>query len=170
MMTKSLLGKGVFFFLCLMVLCSGCYSFKGFTIDPETTSFFVTNLENRAPLANPGLAQEFTEKLKLQLRNETRLKINQERPDLEFSGYIADYRVSAEAPNAQQGSALNRLTMVVHIDFKDNKSEKNNYSQDFQFYYNFSSTETLAAVQDDLNRKLSSQIINDIILKTFNNW
>jgi hypothetical protein len=169
-MTKPVLGGVALFCWSLLVICSGCYSFKGFTIDPGTTSFFVSNLENRAPLANPGLAQEFTEKLKLQLRNETRLNIRQDAPDLEFSGYIADYRVTSEAPNAQQGSALNRLTMVVHIDFNDNKTEKNNYSQDFQFFYNFSATETLAAVQDDLNRKLSTQIINDIILKTFNNW
>ncbi|MFZ4543311.1 MAG: LPS assembly lipoprotein LptE [Saprospiraceae bacterium] len=170
-MPKKLdLRKPFIYLLLTCVLFGACYTFKGFSIDPNTTSFYVSNLESRAPLANPGLAQEFTEKLKAQLRNETRLSINQETPDLEFSGYISDYRVSAEAPNAQQGSALNRLTMIVHIDFKDNKTEKNNYSQDFQFYYNFSSTETLASVQDDLNRKISSQIINEIILKTFNNW
>lgn len=162
-------NKGLIFVLCSL-LFGACYTFKGFSIDPNTSSFFVSNLENRAPLALPALAQEFTERMKATIRNETRLKINGETADIEFSGYIADYRVSSEAPNTNTGSALNRLTMTVHIDYKDNKVEKNNYSQDFSFSYNFDANQTLSAVQDDLNRKISNQIINEIILKTFNNW
>lgn len=157
-------------FWLMLALWSGCYTFKGFSIDPNTSTFFVKNIENRAPLSPPPFAQEFTERMKAQLRNETRLKIQQEDPDVEFSGYISDYRVSAEAPNATQGSALNRLTIVIHIEYKDNKAEKNNYKEDFSFYYNFDASQSLAAVQDDLNTKISNQIINQIILKTFNNW
>ncbi len=160
----------LFLMLLLSLLCQSCYTFKGFSIDPNTSSFYVKNLENRAALAQPGLAQEFTERMKNRIRNETRLKIVEENPDIEFSGYILDYRVAVEAPNSTQGSALNRLTMTVHIDYKDNKTEKNSYKNDFTFSLPFSPNETLTSVQDNLNDKLSTQIINDIILKTFNNW
>lgn len=157
-------------FIMLSLLFNACYTFKGFSIDPNTTSFFVKNLENRASLAQPALAQEVTERMKSKIRNETRLKIVQENPDIEFSGYISDYRVSAEAPNSTQGSALNRLTIVIHIDYKDIKVEKNNYNKDFTFSLPFSPNESLAAVQESLNRKITDQIINEIILATFNNW
>lgn len=167
-MLKTLLNTG----LLLFVLCtfSGCYTFKGFSIDPNTTSFFIKNLENRATLSQPSFAQELTEQIKNRIRSETRLAINAENPDVEFSGYIADYQVTAEAPNAQQGSALNRLRIVLHIDYKDNKNPKNNYSQDFAQFENFSANLTLNDVQNDLNKKIIDRIINEIINRSFNNW
>jgi hypothetical protein len=156
--------------LCIGFCESGCYSFKGLSIDPNTTSFFVKNLENRAPSAQPALAQQLTERMKNRVRNETRLSINEETPDVEFSGYIADYRVSADAPNATQGSALNRLTIVMHIDYKDTKVEKNNYSQNFEDFEIFPAAKSLTDVQEDLNKKITERIINKIIATTFNNW
>jgi hypothetical protein len=149
---------------------SNCYTFKGFSIDPNTTSFFIKNLENKTALAQPSFAQELTEQIKNRIRSETRLSIDAENPDVEFSGHIAEYQVSAEAPNAQQGSALNRLRIVLHIEYKDNKNPKNNYKQDFVQIENFSANLTLNDVQNDLNRKLVERLINDIINKSFNNW
>ncbi len=161
-----------FYILCsslLTTLCA-CYSFKGLSIDPSTNTFFIKNFENRAAAALPAFAQTLTERMKSRVRSETRLSINQEAPDVEFSGFISDYKVSADAPNATQGSALNRLTIVLHIDYKDNKVEKNNYSQDFQDFEIFPASKSLTDVQEELDKKITERIFNQIITKTFNNW
>jgi hypothetical protein len=161
-----------FYIICfgLLAIFSACYSFKGLSIDPSTTTFFIKNFENRAAAAQPALAQSLTERMKSRVRSETRLRINQETPDVEFTGFIADYKVSADAPNATQGSALNRLTIVLHIDYKDNKVEKNNYSQDFQDFEIFPAAKSLTDVQEELDKKITERIFNQIITKTFNNW
>lgn len=165
---NALINIGVI--LLVVISFSSCYTFKGFSIDPSTTSFFIKNLDNKTTLAQPSFAQEVTEQIKNRIRSETRLAINSETPDVEFSGYISDYQVTAEAPNAQQGSALNRLRIVIHIDYKDSKNPKNDYSYDFSQFENFSANLTLNDVQNDLNKKIVDRIINEIINKSFNNW
>ena len=54
--------RSILFFLPLLFL-SGCYSFKGISIDPEVKTFFVQNFESIASNAPPTLALDFTEKV-----------------------------------------------------------------------------------------------------------
>lgn len=159
-----------FSFLFLLVFIQGCYSFKGFSIDPNVKSFYVTSFENKAVLAPASLAQEFTEKLRNRVRDEARLKYDDTNPDLEFSGTIKDYAITVEAPKPGEGASINVLTMIVSVEHTNHKNEKASYKKDFPFQVRFDGSTNIVSIQNDLNKQLNTQIVNDIINATFNNW
>lgn len=163
----------VFFVLCTLyfvLVFSGCYSFKGLSIDPSVKTFLVSNFDNKAQLAPASLAQDFTERLRTRVRDEIRLKNEENEPDLEFSGSISSYLIATEAPKPGEGSATNILRMTVSVEHINHKNEKLNYKKDFPFEIRFDANTNLSSIQDDLNKQMTKQITNDILNATFNNW
>ena len=122
----------LFFIVCL--LQTGCYSFKGVSIDPDTKTFSVALFTSNATAAPPTLAQTFTEKIKDKVRNNTRLSlVNTDGADLQISGQVVGYDVSAVSPQPNQPAQYNQLRITIAVDLLDNKNEKNSWKQSFSF-------------------------------------
>jgi hypothetical protein len=162
--------KNTYVFPFVFIFLTGCYSFKGLSIDPNVKTFYLTSFENKTSIAPPVLAQEFSEKMRRKIREEVRLKSNEETPDLEFSGAITEYRVTTEAPKPGEGSSVNVLEMIVNVNFVNHQNEKLNYKKDFSFKVRYPGDRELISLQDDLNKQLVNRISSDIINDTFNNW
>jgi hypothetical protein len=160
------------FFFCLLLLLNGCYSFKGISIDPDVNTFFVQNFDNIATNAPPTLALEFTEKLKDKIRSESRLILNNEKPDVEFTGRITGFNVVPVAPKPGETVALNQLKISVAIKYINNKNEKKSWPNERtkSHFSEFSNTEDLLSVQDRLILEISTQIMDDIFNEAFNDW
>jgi hypothetical protein len=127
------------------------------------------NLQNASPQADPIVALRLTEKLKLKILQTTRLTYNNDTPDVEFSGAITGFSVSSLAPSAQT-SQLQRLTITVNVTFKNNKNEKENWSQSFSRFADYSPNSNFEAVKEDLIKNINSQLVEDIFNRAFTNW
>lgn len=149
---------------------TGCYSFKGISIQPETKTFFVKQFDNNARTLVPTLSQDFSEKLKRKLLNETKLNYNDVTPDIEFSGAISQYRISSEAPSPGETSAISRLTIQVSVEYINNKDEEDKWKQNFSHFQDYESTENILDIQDELIETISNQLVEDIFQKAFTNW
>jgi Lipopolysaccharide-assembly len=160
----------LFFIVCL--LQSGCYSFKGVSIDPDTKSFSVALFTTSATAAPPNLAQTFTEKLKDKVRNNTRLSlVNTDGADLQISGQVVGYDVSAISPQPNQPAENNQLRITIAVDLLDNKNEKGSWKQSFSFQADFPGTGQLVNFQDQLIKQITDKILEDIFNKAFTeNW
>jgi Lipopolysaccharide-assembly len=160
----------LFFIVCL--LQSGCYSFKGVSIDPDTKSFSVALFTTSATAAPPTLAQTFTEKLKDKVRNNTRLSlVNTDGADLQISGQVVGYDVSAISPQPNQPAENNQLRITIAVDLLDNKNEKGSWKQSFSFQADFPGTGQLVNFQDQLIKQITDKILEDIFNKAFTeNW
>ena len=72
---------------CCVVSCSVKYSLTGASISPETKSFQVNFFfQNNAPLIEPGLDRNFTNKLTDLLLNQTSLELVKLNGDLIYEG------------------------------------------------------------------------------------
>ncbi len=161
----------IFLLFIIVHFFQSCYTFKGFSIDPNVKTFYIANFENRAALAPPSLGQDFSERFRNRVRDEARLKFNDASPDVEFSGAIKDYRISTEAPKPGEGSQINVLTMIVSVEHSNHINEKANYKKDFQFQVRYNEgSASLASIQEGLNKQLTNEIISNIFNETFNNW
>lgn len=161
------------FFLCLCLpFFSGCYSFKGISIDPEVSTFFVQNFESVAGNAPPTLALDFTEKLKDKIRSESRLVLNSENPDIEFTGRVTGFNVVPVAPKPGEVVALNQLKISVAIKLINNKNEKKSWTSERtkSHFAEFSNTQDLLSVQDVLISQIMVQLMDDIFNEAFNDW
>ncbi len=151
---------------------TGCYSFRGVTISPETKTFSVGLFANIAQAAPPTLAQNFTERLKDKIRNNTRLSlVNGENVDLAFTGQVVGYDVVAIAPQPGQVAQTNQLKIAINVEVIDNHNEKGSWKQVFTFQADFPGTSQLLTVQDQLIKTITDKILEDIFNKAFTeNW
>lgn len=146
------------------------YSLAGISIPPDVNTYYVESFENQAPGAVPTLPRDFTERLKDKIRTETRLKYNDEEPDIEFAGAITDFRVTAEAPKAGEQIGFNKLTISVNVTFTNSKDEKANWKQQFSFEDFFGASENLLDVQETLVENISKELVDRIYNRAFTNW
>ena len=109
----------LFVILILAYSCSVKYSLTGASISPETKTFQVNYFQNNAPLIEPGIERDFTNKLIDLLINQTSLELVKSNADLTYEGEIVEYRISPTTATANNTAAQNRLTVGINIRFYD---------------------------------------------------
>lgn len=172
----QILGWVACFALAISFTLPGClikgngYSFQGISIPPDVNTYYVELFENQAPAAVPTLPRDFTELLKDEIRRESRLQYSDVDPDIEFSGAITGFRVTAEAPKADEQIGFNKLTITVQVNFISNKDEKANWKQQFSFEDFFGANENLLDVQDGLIQNINNELVDRIFNRAFTNW
>lgn len=146
------------------------YSFSGASIPPEAKTVSVQYFQNVASLAPPTLSQTFTEALRDKLSSQTRLALISKAGDLSFEGSITSYSATPIAIQSTDQAALNRLTITVNVKYICSFDEKKNFEQSFSRFADYSSTQSLAAVEDQLIREINEQLVQDIFNRALNNW
>jgi len=166
---KQILLLGSF----VLVLISGCkinYSFSGASVPVEAKTVSVDYFQNNASLAPPTISQTFTEALRDKLSSQTRLGLVNKGGDLAFEGSIIGYATSPIAIQSSDQAALNRLTITVNVKYTCSFDEKKNFEQSFSRFSDYSSTSSLATVEDDLIKDINQQIVQDIFNRALNDW
>ena len=102
--------------LASLLLLAGCkvtYSFSGTSIQADVNSITINFIEYRAPRVNPSLSNDLTEAIRNQFRRMTSLEQVDMDGDMELSGQITGYDVTAAAVTADEVAARNKLTVTV---------------------------------------------------------
>lgn len=166
-----LLSRAIILALCsVSILSPGCYSFKGFSIGQELSTFGVSDFRNTAVNAPPTIQQTFQERLKEKVIRESRLKFDDVNPDLTFSGTITRFSVTAVAPERDATTSANRLDIAVNVTYENARNEKNRWTQTFSHFADFATTDNLLDIQDQLITIIFDQVIEDIFNKAFADW
>ena len=122
-----------FLIFCAAVSFSSCkiYSFKNVSIPKEVKSIRISYIENKATFVDPQLSPQLTDKLKQKINNQTSLTQVQDDADYDVTGYISSYNISTSGVTNQQ-AATSRLTVSVHIIFKNKLNEQKIGTPDFE--------------------------------------
>ena len=158
--------------IAALVVCFGasCYTLNGVSISADTRSFYIGQFDVTTPDAPPEAGQLFSERLKAKINSNTRLTFAETDPDVEFVGAVTAWVVTPEAPNADQGADLNRLTISVQVDYVDNRTPSNSYSQSFSDFENFPGNLTLFDVQEQRSAEILERVAEEVFNKAFSNW
>src|SRR5579872_1199090 len=109
--------------LILLLGLASCkiYSFKDTSIPAEVKTIHLAYIENRARLVNPALAPALNDALRQKINNQaSRLsQIQTNDADYDITAWVSDYNYSTSGVSGQQASS-NRLSVTVHIVFKNN--------------------------------------------------
>ncbi|MCO6476568.1 MAG: hypothetical protein J5I94_08095 [Phaeodactylibacter sp.] len=160
----------IIFIATASLLWSGCYSFRGVSIDPSVATYYVEQFTNNSLNAQPALAQRLAEDLKEKIRTESRLVFTDTDPDIEFTGIIVRYDVTSEAPQPGETTAINRLTITTAIEYINNVNEEKGWKKNFSFFFDFPSSQDLASVEDEAVTAISNQMMEDIFNAAFTDW
>ena len=146
------------------------YSFSGASIPLEAKTVSVQYFQNNASLAPPTLSQTFTEALRDKLSSQTRLALVNRGGDLAFEGSITSFATTPIAIQSTEQAAMNRLTITITVKYTCSFDEKKNFEQPFSRFSDYANTKSLAAVQDELIKLITDDLVQDIFNKTLNDW
>ena len=150
--------------------CKVSYSFKGTTIDPKIKTFAVQNFNNRAPLVQARLSQNFTDALKDKIQNQTSLRLVNGFADVEFSGDITNYETRPTAITGQETAALNRFTITFRVKYVNTINPELSFESSFSRYEDYASTKNLSSVEDELMKLIIDNVVEDVFNRAFVNW
>lgn len=143
---------------------------SGASIPDNLKTVSVQFFQNRAPIINPTLSQNFTESLKDRITNESRLILKNGVGDVDFSGEITGYDIRPMAIQEDAISAETRLTVTVKIRMKNNKDPKANWETSFSAYQDYPSSENITAIEDQLTQQIIDQLTENIFNRAFADW
>lgn len=159
----------------LMTISCGCipsYKFNGSALNYDIyKTINISEFPIRAALVYPPLQQTFENELLDAVTRQTRLLLT-DTPgaDIEMSGEISGYTLSPQAVGEDAYATQTRLTISVRVKYTDHKNEANNLDQTFSAYRDFSSSEMLTDVQDELCKQISEDLVDLIFNATLGNW
>ena len=166
-------------FLILMVsvcfISNSCkiYSFKNVSIPKEVKTIRVSYIENKASYVDPQLSPQLTDKLKQKINNQTSLTQVQDDGDYDVTGYISAYNISTAGVSNSQ-AATSRLTVSVHIIFKNKMTDQKigtpDFEEDVSRNFDFSASLTIADAEAQLTPTIVSNMTDEIFNRIFSNW
>jgi hypothetical protein len=163
--------KKIFLILPILLLLNGCYSFRGLTVDCAVTkNFSITPFINNASSAPPTVNETFMELLRDKVLSETCLSSTSADGDVQFSGEVFKYQVTAVAPTDDETNLINRLTIGISVDYINTANEKDNVKKRYEWFEEFDSGEDLLSIQDELIISISDQILEKVFNDAFTNW
>jgi hypothetical protein len=126
---------------------------------------------NSAPLAKATITQTFADALRDELQK-TKLRFVPEGGDLNYEGTITGYAITPIAVQAggDNNAASNRLTITVNVKYTDAIDEKLDFDSPFSRYADYPSTQNLSAVEDELIKEITDQIVQDVLNRSINAW
>jgi len=161
------------YLILLFSIAGGCkvnYSMSGASIAPDVKTLTVKYFNKTATLGPASLSQEFTEKLKERFLSQTNLTLVTGSADLTLEGTISSYVVTPQAIQANETAASNRLSITVNAKFTNLKDEKQNFETSFTRFSEYSGSQNLTSVEEQLVNDIILQLIDDIFNKAVINW
>ncbi|SRR5690554_2600681 len=167
----------IVWFICGLFMTAGlqgcgAYSFTGADINYNTTNTVQVNyFQNIAPIVEPGIARDFTQKLQDLLLNQTSLDLVNNNGDLVYEGEITQYYISPITATSDSRAAQNRLTIGINVRFYNTKEPLKDFEQIFSFYYDYPGTMQLTGSQLDAAVDIIfERLTQDIFNKSLANW
>lgn len=159
----------------VLLLCTGCrisYKFNGSALDYNLyKNISISDFPIRAALVYPPLQQTFENKLHDMITRQTRLRVvDNTNSDLRIEGEITGYALSPQAVTEDAYASQTRLTITVRVKYINNKEEGQDLDQSFSSYKDFSSSELLTDVQDELCNQICDELCDLIFNATLGNW
>jgi len=152
--------------------CIPRYTLNGASIDYnvyKTISF--GEFPIRAALVYPPLQSLFENRMTDMIAQQTRLRVVDGRnADLHMEGEITNYQLSPQAVGEDAYASQTRLTITVKVKYVNNKNQALSKDLSFSAYRDFSSTELLVDVQDELCNQICKDLSDLIFNATLGDW
>ena len=156
----------------LLGACTISYKFNGAALDYNVyKTINIGSFPIRAAMVYAPLQPMFENKLADTYTKQTRLRIvDSSNTDLSLEGEITGYGLTPQAVTEDAYASQTRLTITVRVKYTDHKQPGNSVDQSFSAFRDFTSTEMLTNVQDELCEQITDEIVMLVFNATAGNW
>lgn len=156
--------------IVIIMTFASCYSFKGISIPPEVSQYYVNQVKLTALDAPATITEVFRETLRTKVRQQSSLSWQETDPDIEFLATISNYNVSTEAAGEGSTVTLNKLSITVNVEYIDNTDEDRNWKKNFNYGVPFDPNIDFRSNQDAFIDDIFDQITEQIFNEAFAQW
>lgn len=166
----------LFYFCCVATLivfvaCSVSYKFNGASIDyTRTKTIQINDFPIRATYVWGPMQAMFNNRLKDIYASQTRLMQVKRNGDLKIEGEITQYQQRNKSVSADGYSAQTELSMTVNVRFTNNAKHSDDFERSFTATASYETTQSLAAVQEELVTQMCKDLCDQIFNATVANW
>lgn len=143
---------------------------QGGNFPAEVQTINIDFFENKANIIAPTLSPTITDKLREKFLSESKLRLSDNDPSLNLTGYISGYDVEAVASRDNSTATLNRLKITVHAKLESEVAKDFNFEQDFVKFREFDAAKSLTEVENDLIDEISDMLVQEIFNKIAMDW
>ena len=157
--------------MLVMTACAVSYKFNGASIDyNKTKTIQVADFPNRASYVWGPMAPTFNNALKDEFANHTKLTQVKRNGDLKIEGEITQYTQRNKSVSSEGYAAQTELAMTVNVRFTNNADHNQDFERQFTATQSYETTQSLAAVQEDLVNQMIDDLVEQIFNATVANW
>lgn len=156
--------------MCLWLSSCGIYGFKGISIPSDISTYFVDDITRAIANCPVDLDVLFAEALRQKVREQSRLVLNDEEPDVAFLGSIAAYRTVPVAPKEGNTTSLNRLEITLKIEFINYINEEENWKKSYSAFQDYDSNADFTSIEENITDQIIDDITERIFNDAFTNW
>ena len=157
--------------VCSLNACKVSYSFSGTSIDyTKTKTIEIAEFPIRSSYVWGPMQGIFNNELKDIFGSRTRLEQVRRNGDLKLEGEITQYSQRNKGVSAEGYSSQAELSMTVVVRFTNNKNHDEDFEKQFTASSTYETTQSLAAVQEDLVTEMVKDITQQIFNATVANW
>ena len=152
--------------------CIPRYTLNGASIDYSVyRTIAFGEFPIRAALVYPPLQPLFENRMTDMIAQQTRLRVvDGNNADLRMEGEITNYQLSPQAVGEDAYASQTRLTITVKVKYINNKNQSLSKDLSFSAYRDFSSSELLVDVQDELCNQICKDLADLIFNATLGDW
>ena len=167
--------KLIYILVCVLTLtvasCSVSYKFNMSSIDyTKVKTIQIADFPIRSSYVWGPMGPMFNNKLKEQFADHTKLSQVKRNGDLKIEGEITNYSQRNKSVAAEGYSAQTELSITVNVRFTNNTNHQEDFEQQFTATASYETTQSLAAVQEQLVTEMIEDIVDQIFNATVANW
>lgn len=167
--------KLIYIIMCVITLavvsCSVSYKFNMSSIDySKVKTIQIADFPIRSSYVWGPMGPMFNNKLKEQYADHTKLSQVKRNGDLKIEGEITNYSQRNKSVSAEGYSAQTELSITVNVRFTNNTNHQEDFEQQFTATTSYETTQSLAAVQEQLVTEMIDDIVDQIFNATVANW
>lgn len=167
--------KLIYILVCILTLtvasCSVSYKFNMSSIDyTKVKTIQIADFPIRSSYVWGPMGPMFNNKLKEQFADHTKLSQVKRNGDLKIEGEITNYSQRNKSVSAEGYSAQTELSITVNVRFTNNTNHQEDFEQQFTATASYETTQSLAAVQEQLVTEMIEDIVDQIFNATVANW
>lgn len=154
---------------CLLSSC-GIYKFNDASIDPDIKTVKIGYIDNKARYINPQFSAKLTDKVQQKIVSATKLtRTNSDDADYVINGVVTTYDGSQTVGVSSLQANTNRLTVSVHMTWRNNKTNKTE-EFDVSRSFDYPASQSFTVAEAQLVDEVVKNITDDIFNRIFSNW
>lgn len=170
-MTKRIKLLSVLAFVLLLCACKVSYKFNMSSIDyTKVKTIQIAEFPIRSQYVWGPMGPMFNNTLKDQFADHTKLIQVKRNGDIKLDGEITNYTQRNKSVSADGFSAQTELAITVNVRFTNNANHNEDFERQFTATSTYETTQSLAAVQEQLVTEMIDDICDQIFNACVANW